>query len=107
MNLEMTFGGITLMHAFDTLGLDQGEMNLQGFKYHREILRRMRRDDPGKAADAKSVRGLFKISRKGQDMFQDFFFPSKPRSPAQAKIFDAVVTFANATDRLLRERAPA
>jgi hypothetical protein len=82
-------------------------MNLQGFKYHREILRRMRRDDPGKGADAKSVRGLFKISRKGQDMFQDFFFPSKPRSPAQAKIFDAVVTFANATDRWLRERAPA
>lgn len=108
MNLEMTMGGITLRHAFDDLGIDQAEMNMQGFKYHREILRRMRRDgaEPGKGADAKSVRGLFKISRKGQDAFQEFFFPTKPRSPAQARVFDAIVNFAEKTDRWLRARAP-
>jgi hypothetical protein len=110
MNLEMTMGGITLRHAFDTLGIDQAEMNMQGFKYHREIMRRMRREgaaEEGKGADAKSVRGLFKISRKGQDAFQEFFFPTKPRSAAQTKMFDAIVTFAEKTDRWLRARAPA
>jgi len=109
MNLEMTMGGITLRHAFDALGIDQGEMNLQGFKYHREILRRMRRDggvEQGKGADARSVRGLFTISRKGQDAFQEFFFPTKPRSAAQARVFDAIVSFAEKTDRWLRARAP-
>jgi hypothetical protein len=106
MNLEMTMGGITLRHAFDTLGIDQAEMNMQGFKYHREIMRRMRAQEPGKGADAKSTRGLFKISRKGQDAFQEFFFPTKPRSPRQARMFDAIVTFAEKTDRWLRSRSP-
>jgi hypothetical protein len=106
MNLEMTMGGITLRHAFDALGIDQAEMNKQSFKYHREILKRMRKDEPGSGADAKSVRGLFKISRKGQDAFQEFFFPTKPRSPRQARMFDALITFAETTDRWLRARAP-
>jgi hypothetical protein len=106
MNLEMTLGGITLRHAFDDLGVDQAEMNMQGFKYHREILRRMRKDEPGKGADSKRLRGLFKISRKGQDAFQEFFFPTKPRSPRQARMFGALVTFAERTDRWLRERSP-
>lgn len=106
MNLEMTMGGITLRHAWQELGIDEAKMNLQGFKYHTEILRRMRGHEPGKGADAKSVRGLFRVSRKGQDAFQEFFFPTKPRSPAQARVFDAIVTFAERTDRWLRERAP-
>ncbi len=108
MNLEMTMGGITLRHAFEDLGIDQAEMNLQGFKYHGEVLRRMRRDgaEAGKGADAKSVRGLFRISRKGQAAFQEFFFPTKPRSAAQARMFDAIVTLAERTDRWLQERAP-
>src|SRR6185436_2994941 len=105
MNLEMTMGGITLRHAFDHLGLDQAEMNIQGFKYHREILRRMRKEEPGKGADARSVRGIFKISRKGQDAFQEFFFPTKPRSVAATKVFDAIVNFAEKTDAWLRARA--
>lgn len=107
MNLEMTMGGITLRHAFDELGIDQAEMNLQGFKYHSEIHRRMRTDKPGTGADAASVKGLFRISRKGQDAFQQFFFPTKPRSAVSSKMFDAIVTLAETTDRWLRERAPA
>ncbi|NVB85629.1 MAG: ferritin-like domain-containing protein [Kofleriaceae bacterium] len=106
MNLEMTFGGITLRHAFDDLGIDQGEMNLQGFKYHREILRRMRAEKPGTGADAASIKGLFQISRKGQDAFQEFFFPTRPRSAVSSKIFDTLVTVAEKTDRWLRERSP-
>jgi len=107
MNLEMTMGGITLRHAFDKLGIDQAEMNMQGFKYHNEIIRRMRKDKPGTGADAASVKGLFKISRKGQNVFQEFFFPTKPRSPMASKMFEAVVTMAEKTDQWLRERAPA
>jgi hypothetical protein len=106
MNLEMTMGGITLRHAFDQLGIDQGEMNMQGFKYHAEIMRRMRRDhgDAKPAHDSPSVKGLFKISRAAQDGFQEFFFPTKPRSRLQRKMFDAVVAFAETTDRWMRAR---
>jgi hypothetical protein len=100
MNLEMTMGGITLRHAFDELGIDQGEMNLQGFKYHAEIVRRMRRDHGEE--NASSLRGLFRISRAAQDRFQEFFFPTKPRSGVEAKLFDAVVVVAETTDRWLR-----
>ncbi|HUS31279.1 MAG TPA: ferritin-like domain-containing protein [Kofleriaceae bacterium] len=107
MNLEMTLGGITLRHAFDKLGIDQAEMNMQGFKYHNEIIRRMRKESPGTGADAASVKGLFRISRKGQDAFQEFFFPTKPRSPVSSRMFDAIVSVAETTDRWLRERAPA
>jgi hypothetical protein len=107
MNLEMTLGGITLRHAFDELGIDQAEMNLQGFKYHAEILRRMRKAAPGKGADAASLRGLFRVSRQGQDKFQEFFFPTKPRSALSRRMFDAIVTVAETTDRWLERRAPA
>lgn len=107
MNLEMTLGGITLRHAFDTLGIDQAEMNLQGFKYHNEIIRRMRTEKPGTGADAASVKGLFRISRKGQNAFQEFFFPTKPRSPVASRMFEAIVSVAETTDRWLRERSPA
>jgi hypothetical protein len=102
MNLEMTMGGITLRHAFDDLGIDQAEMNLQGFKYHSEIVRRMRRDHDEKTTEA--TKGLFKISRKAQDSFQEFFFPTKPRSMLQARMFDAVVSVAETTDRWMRSR---
>jgi hypothetical protein len=102
MNLEMTMGGITLRHAFDELGIDQAEMNLQGFKYHAEIVRRMRRDHDEKTAEG--TKGLFKISRKAQDSFQEFFFPTKPRSVLQARMFEAIVSVAETTDRWMRDR---
>lgn len=105
MNLEMTMGGLTLRHAFDQLGIDQAEMNLQGFKYHSEIMRRMRRDHgDGSGATTRSTRGLFQISRKAQDAFQEFFFPSRPRSAVQSKMFDVLVTVAETTDRWMRAR---
>lgn len=109
MNLEMILSGINLSPAFETLGIDQAEMNLQGFRYHAEILRRMRKDktDPGQGADSRPMRGLFKVSKKGQDWFQKFLFAPAKRSPVQARMFDALVTVAQRTDRWLAERAPA
>jgi hypothetical protein len=67
----------------------------------------MRKDKPGTGADAKGIKGLFRISRAGQDKFQEFFFPTKPRTPMQKKMFEAIVSVAETTDRWLRARAPA
>jgi len=107
MNLEMILSGINMSSAFEKLGIDQAEMNLQSFKYHREILKRMRSEAPGTGPDAKQIRGLFKVSRKGQDWFQKFLFTPAERSPAEAKMFDALVAVAQRTDRWLADRAPA
>jgi len=109
MNIEMIMSGINLSPAFDTLGIDQADMNMQGFKYHREILKRMKAEgaSPERGADAKEIRGLFKISRKGQDWFQKFLFSPQGRNPVEAKVFEALVTVAQRTDRWLAERAPA
>ena len=109
MNLEMILSGINLSWAFDKLGIDQADMNMQGFKYHREILKRMRAEtaSPEQGADSKEIRGLFKISRKGQDWFQRFLFNPEQRSPVQSKMFDALVKFSQRTDRWLADRAPA
>ncbi|MBL9018253.1 MAG: hypothetical protein JNL83_28960, partial [Myxococcales bacterium] len=106
MNLEMIMGGINLASAFETLGIDQAEMNLRGFKYHREILKRMKAEAPDRGADAKEIRGLFKISRAGQDWFQRFLFSPQGRNPVEAKVFDALVAVAQRTDRWLADRAP-
>ncbi len=58
MNLEMIFPGLTMSAAFDQLGIDQAEMNLQGFHDHAEILKRMRKHKPdgGTGADSKSIK---------------------------------------------------
>jgi hypothetical protein len=108
MNLEMILSGINLSPAFETLGIDQAEMNMQGFRYHAEILRRMRKEksDPGEGADSKPMRGLFKVSKAGQDWFQKFLFAPAERSPVQARMFQALVSVAQRTDRWLAERAP-
>ncbi len=109
MNLEMIFSGLTMSAAFDTLGIDQAEMNMQGFHYHAEILKRMRKHKPdtGEGADAKSIKGLLRFSRKGQDTFQEFLFPTRPRSAIASRVFSALVSFAEKSDRWLAERAPA
>ncbi len=109
MNLEMILSGINLSGAFDKLGIDQADMNMQGFKYHREILKRMRAEtaSPEQGADSKEIRGLFRISRKGQDWFQKFLFSPEQRTPVQSKMFDALVKFSQRTDRWLADRAPA
>src|SRR4029077_10414044 len=65
MQLEMIAGGMTLRHAFERLGVDQGEMNMMGFRYHSEILRRMKKRD-GRGTDARGIKGLFKMSKQGQ-----------------------------------------
>lgn len=109
MNFEMTFSGVAMAEAFVALGIDQGEMNAQGFRYHAEILKRMRKEkgQEGTGADASSIKGLMRVSKKGQATFQEFLFPTKPRSPVVSRLYDALVTFAQRSDRWLASRAPA
>ncbi|HEY5936618.1 MAG TPA: ferritin-like domain-containing protein [Kofleriaceae bacterium] len=104
MQLEMIASGMTINPAFVTLGIDPGEMNLEGFRYHNEILRRMKRTRKDRGVDAKSIKGLFKVSRAGQDRFQELFFPTKPQSALQRTILGTMVKLAQRTDRWLAER---
>src|SRR5262249_19426442 len=106
MQIEMIAGGMTLRHAFEALGIDQGEMNMQAFHYHSEILRRMKKQD-GRGADARGIKGLFKMSREGQDRFQEFLFPTKAQPAWQRTLLGAMIAMADRSDRWLAERAPA
>jgi len=106
MQLEMIGGGVTINPAFVQLGIDPGEMNLEGFRYHNEVLRRMKKTRPGQGTDQKSIKGLFKISRKWQDRFQELFFPSKPRTPATHALYSVIVAVVRGADRWLARRAP-
>ena len=107
MQLEMIAGGMVINPAFMELGVDVAEMNLQGFKYHNEIIKRMKRTRPNKGADAAAVKGLFRISRAGQDRFQELFFPSKEPPAWQRALLSGISTVALASDRWLAKRAPA
>jgi hypothetical protein len=106
MQLEMIAGGMTLRHAFTELGIDQGKLNQLGFRYHAEILRRMKKVDAGQGADSRGVKGLFKMSRSGQDAFQELLFPTKPQPVWQRALYQAIVTAADTSDRWLASRAP-
>lgn len=107
MQLEMIGGGLSINPALATLGIDPAQMNLEGFHYHNEILRRMKKARPGRGTEQKSIKGLFRMSRAGQDRFQELFFPSKPATPVARALRSAIVEVAARTDRWLARRAPA
>ena len=104
MQLQMIAGGMTINPAFVALGIDPAAMNLQGFRYHNEILRRMKRSRPDQGVDARSIKGLFKISRAGQDRFQELFFPTKPQTGWQRALLGTLVKISERTDRWLANR---
>ncbi|MBA3393801.1 MAG: ferritin-like domain-containing protein [Deltaproteobacteria bacterium] len=106
MQFEMIASGMTINPAFAALGVDPAEMNLQGFHYHNEIIRRMKRTRPEQGVDAKAVKGLFRISRAGQDRFQELFFPTKPQPPWKRALLGGFVNVARTTDRWLARRGP-
>jgi len=105
MQLEMISSGIVLRHAFDTLGIDQSEMNAQSFRYHHEILRRMKRE--GSGADAGGIKGLFKLSKQGQDRFQELLYPKTTAPRWRRALVGAITSAAERSDRWLAARAPA
>lgn len=106
MQLEMIAGGMTMNAAWLELGIDPAAMNLEGFRYHAEILRRMKKTRPDQGVDQKSVKGLFKMSKQGQDAFQELFFPSKPQPAWKRSLLRAMTSVAVRTDEWLASRAP-
>ncbi len=106
MQLEMIAGGMTINPAWLQLGIDPAAMNLEGFKYHAEIIRRMKKTRPEQGVDQKSVKGLFKVSKKGQDAFQELFFSTKPQPAWKKSLLRAMTSVAVRTDEWLASRAP-
>ncbi|RMH38608.1 MAG: ferritin-like domain-containing protein [Deltaproteobacteria bacterium] len=107
INLMMLAGGLTLRDAFETLGIDQAEMQRLGFRMQRQVYDDMREALGGSAADG--TRGLLRVGRAGQERLNAFLFP---RAPAEAlprwhlPALRAVIRAARAGDRYLRRRAP-
>jgi hypothetical protein len=106
MQLEMIASGMTINPAFATLGIDPADMNLEGFRYHNEIMRRMKKTRPNRGTDQKSIKGLFKMSRKAQDNFQELFFPTPTTPEWKRTLLSTFVKVAQRTDRWLADRAP-
>jgi hypothetical protein len=104
MQLEMIAGGMTINPAWLELGIDPAAMNLEGFKYHAEIIRRMKKTRPDQGVDQKSVKGLFKMSKQGQDAFQELFFPSHPQPAWKKSLLRAMTSVAVRTDEWLASR---
>jgi hypothetical protein len=67
----------------------------------------MKRSRPDRGADAKAIKGLFRISRAGQDRFQELFFPSKPPTGWRRAFLEGMANVATTTDRWLANRRPA
>jgi len=109
MQLEMIAGGMTMTRAFDTLGVDQDQMNKLAFRYHHEVLSRMRKahGETSTGADQQGIKGLFKLSRRGQERFSELLFPKTPQPWFRRKLLDTMVAVAHRTDRWLADRAPA
>jgi hypothetical protein len=102
MQLEMIAGGMTMREAFTALGVSQAAMNERAFRYHAEVVRRMK--DP--AAGPRATKGLFRMSRRGQDRFHRFLFPKGDQPSWQRALRTAFVAAAKSSDRWLAERAP-
>jgi hypothetical protein len=107
MQLEMIAGGVLMHGAFETLGVDQAEMNRLAFRHHNEVLKRMKAQAPGRGADDKTIKGLFRLSKRGQDRFSEFMFPTKPPGPVARRMMKLLVDAAGRSDRWLAARAPA
>jgi hypothetical protein len=107
MQLEMIASGMTVNPAFVALGIDPADMNLEGFRYHNEIMRRMKNPLPDRGTQQTSIKGLFKMSRAGQDRFQELFFPTADQAPWKRALMQTFVKAAQRSDRWLASRAPA
>ena len=62
--------------AFDTLGIDQAALNVHSFKLSPRDPAPDESGQAGRGADASGIKGLFKMSKKGQDRLQGLLFPT-------------------------------
>lgn len=109
IQLFMLAGGFTLRESFKTLEVDQRAMEEYGMRLHHDILRRMKKGSDG--ADArpsgmKSIKGLFRMSKTGQDRLTKLLFPDASSSELHRRILGAMAAVADRGDRWLAARAP-
>src|SRR5690606_30722087 len=105
IQLLMVAGGLTMRDTFQQLGIDQAAMQRYGFELQRDVYQRMSRGDDG--ARRRATRGLFKMSRAGQERINRFLFPrdAEERPAWQEPVLRALITLAERGDRLLQARS--
>jgi len=107
IQLLMVGGGLTMRTAFADLGIDQAAMQLYGFELQSDVYKRM---SGGKVArdpsSQRATRGLFKMSRAGQDRINRFLFPreGEERPAWQQPVLRALIKMAERGDRYLAAR---
>jgi hypothetical protein len=67
----------------------------------------MRGATVNRGTEQKSIKGLFKMSKQGQDRFQRFLFPDGTEPAWQRRALGALMRVSAWTDRWLAARAPA
>jgi hypothetical protein len=108
IQLLLVGGGLTMRDAFAQLGIDQAAMQLYGFELQKDVYRRM---SGGKSSrdpsSRRATRGLFKVSRAGQDRINRFMFPKagEERPAWQQPMLRALIKLAERGDRYLLSRA--
>jgi hypothetical protein len=112
VQLFMVAGGLTMRDAFAEIGVDQAAMQLQGFKLHAEVYRRMSHESEASGERRSRTRGLFKVSRKGQERLNKLLFPrggdrEDGDSAWRRRFLSTLVGLAERGDRWLARRAPA
>jgi hypothetical protein len=100
----MLAGGLTLRDAFKTLDVDQRAMEEYGMRLHHDILRRMKK---GEADGVRSIKGLFRVSKAGQDRLTKLLFPDESSSAIHRKTLSTMAKIAARGDRWLAKRAPS
>ena len=103
IQLLLVAGGLTMRDAFATLGIDQAAMQLYGFELQNDVYKRIRGErldsTGGRTPRARATRGLFQISRVGQDRINKFLFPRD--GGAQPTWLRALIRVAERGDRWL------
>jgi hypothetical protein len=109
IQLLMLAGGMTMREDFSTLGVDQKEMQMHGFKLQRDVYTRMRREF-GEQTHRRAKRSLFGMSKGGQERLNKFLFPEVEPEKVPGWHRFALQTLARAAkrgDQWLARRAPA
>ena len=86
------------------LGVDQREMEQSSFRYHAEIMKRMRKADAG---GMNAVKGVFKVSKVGQERLTQLLFPAPDAPTWQRRVLQGLISAADRGDRWLASRHAA
>lgn len=118
VNLLSLGSGLNLREDFHVLGLDPRAMTDYSFKLQRDVFRRIRQEDDraeggdgeehtrAKAAEQggdPKLKGMFRMSRQGQQRFTGFLHPGKPLEelePTHRFFLGGLIKAAAATNRL-------